>query len=180
MTAGEGTRGFKNRNKPELWKDTVRFPGFQVSSFGRVRSLKRGSPHLCRQQRDADGYHYVAVNDYGKHRKLRVGAEVATAFIGPRPKGLVCAHKDGDLENDRMSNLKWCTQQENIDDKVVHGTMAKGERIWCSKLTKEFVIWLRCQPKRRGLFLTWANKLGISREALANAYYGRTWRHVPG
>ena len=42
-----------------------------------------------------------------------VGSVVLEAFVGPRPKGLVCCHLNGDTVDNRLENLKWGTRAES-------------------------------------------------------------------
>lgn len=114
----------------EIWKPV---PGYEeryeVSSFGRVRSL----PRLVLRHRGKDnelvpydgkilkplltlkGYCMVALysGKGKKHKKFFVHRLVAEAFI-PNPECFpIINHKDEIKENNRADNLEWCTYKYN-------------------------------------------------------------------
>lgn len=47
---------------------------------------------------------------------------VLETFIGPRPPGMWGLHRDGDLDNNHVSNLYWGTPTQNYADAMNHGT----------------------------------------------------------
>ena len=118
----------------EIWKDIKGYEGkYQVSSFGRVRSLD----HIARRERDGHrndipvkgrlleprtkrkGYQQVRLS----HKDFQVHRLVAEAFI-PNPQNLPQVnHIDEDKTNNRADNLEWCNNKQNSD----HGT--RNERI---------------------------------------------------
>jgi hypothetical protein len=82
------------------------------------------------------GYHRIHPRLKGKRMNLFVHRVVAECFIpNPDNKPFVL-HKDNNPRNNHVSNLKWGTQSENIqqayDDKRIS---AKGENNGQSKLT---------------------------------------------
>lgn len=158
------------------WRPIAGF-AYEVSDTGQVR--RNGKPRPLRQHPDKDGYLTVILfRDGSRHRRM-VSHLVATAFVGPRPPGLVCAHNDGDLANNRAENLKWCTQLENVADKERHGTIAKGERTGHAKLTAQKVRLIRSgYAGRRGEIMTIARRHGISHVAVSALLRNRTWNHV--
>lgn len=88
-----------------------------ISSDGRVFSW-----HSERFLRPGVGSHgYLKLNlGFGKTRLLHV--LVAEAHIGPRPRGQVVRHRDGNRQNPRRRNLEYGTYAENTQDAIRHGT----------------------------------------------------------
>ena len=108
----------------EVWKDIDGFEGlYQVSSFGRVKSLKRYvkksngktmlvNERICKPFVNK-GYFYVTLSKNGHQPNKKVHRLVASAFI-PNPKSLPhINHKDEVLSNNKASNLEWCTEDYN-------------------------------------------------------------------
>lgn len=167
----------------EIWKDIPEYEHtYQVSNLGRVRRLS-GS-YKCHKDRilkpgiKNTGYKIVSLWKNNKQRMHRVCKLVLETFIGPCPDGMECRHLDGNSGNDILTNLKYGTKQENINDKFLHGTTIKGSMVWNSKL-KETDI-----PKIKDLI-----RLGFSDSEIGkifNVNYAtiydirknKTWKHV--
>lgn len=114
----------------EIWRAVVGAEGrYEVSSFGRVRSLDRVfirldtrvSPprdvttrmrgRLLRAAVLRSGHLCVVI---GRGNTRLVHQLVAESFIGPRPSGHEVLHLDHDPANNRASNLRWGTRSENL------------------------------------------------------------------
>jgi hypothetical protein len=116
----------------ENWRPVFGFEGlYEVSSFGRIRSL--GRPPVCgkhggrgfrecilRAHSVSKGHLRVKLRQ-GQETKFFVHTLVLTAFVGPCPQGMECRHLDGNPANNRLGNLKWGTPEENWADRRRHG-----------------------------------------------------------
>lgn len=115
--------------KEEIWKDIKGFEGlYQVSSFGRVRSLdtkiyhrtswgnysyftKRGK--ILKVCHNNKGYQMLSLYKNGKAKHCLVHRLVAEAFI-PNPNNLPeVDHEDENKDNNNCSNLVWCDRLYN-------------------------------------------------------------------
>ncbi|WP_396902488.1 HNH endonuclease [Mycolicibacterium sp.] len=63
----------------------------------------------------------VRLRKAGRRSRFGVGSLVLSAFVGPRPEGLVCCHNDGNAANNSLTNLRWDTQQKNVWDSIALG-----------------------------------------------------------
>ena len=95
----------------EIWKDIKDYEGlYQISNLGNIRTIDGYNikPWITR------GYCYVALSKNGNSKKYRVHRLVAQAFI-INPNNLqIINHKDENKQNNRVDNLEWCTQYENV------------------------------------------------------------------
>jgi len=159
------------------------FLGYHIDRTGRVwsahrkgriprgacsRWLDRRDWTLRQPWRDPEGYlHHTLVRETaGSRQRIALHILVATTFLGPRPEGLVVAHLDGDKSNNRLENLAYVTQRENIEHKRDHGTMHCGDRSHLSRLTDH-----QCSRMLDCL------GAGFSRREVAGAF-GATVSHV--
>lgn len=118
----------------EIWKDVEGVFGYQVSNFGRVRSLfsrcgKRAYPRVMKGSIDSHGYVQVAISVDGKSKLMFVHRLVAKAFI-PNPLNLeMVNHKDENPLNNSVHNLGWCTRSYN--NSYGHATDSYRRTVCC-------------------------------------------------
>lgn len=94
----------------EIWKDIPGYEKYQISNLG---NFKKGKQKLKTHKNKRNGYIYIAVYN-GKYKLFRVHKLVAQLFIAnPENKPFV-NHIDGNKENNKIENLEWCTQKENV------------------------------------------------------------------
>lgn len=110
----------------EIWKDIEGWEGFyQVSNFGRVKSLERfvnGPKGLIKLKEkilspkiDKNGYLLVGFHKEGIQKYMRIHRLVAMAFI-PNPNNFPqINHIDENKRNNYVSNLEWCTHKYNLN-----------------------------------------------------------------
>lgn len=103
-------------NENEIWKPLVGYETeYLISSYGRLKSIKHGKsimlkPHINTR----NGYVYYLVSKNGKSKNSRAHRLVALTFIPTSNTKLQVNHKDGNKTNNRVDNLEWCTQSENM------------------------------------------------------------------
>lgn len=98
-----------------LFKDIPGFENeYQATSDGRIWSLK-SKKFLSQQLKGPKDkkYYYVCLCKNNNKQNFRVNRLVALAFI-PNPDNLPCVnHKDCNKLNNEVTNLEWCSYQEN-------------------------------------------------------------------
>ncbi len=97
----------------ETWKDIFGYGGdYQVSNLGRVRSHKWSKWRILKATKNENGYLMVRLYS-DKMRQCYVHRLVAQAFL-PNPQNLGCVnHKNEKRDDNRASNLEWCTAYYN-------------------------------------------------------------------
>jgi hypothetical protein len=95
----------------EIWAPVPTLRGqFEVSNRGGLR--RDGQPVTPSENRG--GYLQVTVSVFGTPRTVGVHRLVADAFIGPCPAGHDVDHINGDRKDNRLSNLRYLTRQDNV------------------------------------------------------------------
>lgn len=118
-------------NQVEIWKAHPDIDGIEVSSFGRVRSVKG---HYCSTSPRSDGYMQVCFSISGKQVNKKVHRLVAQTFI-PNPNNMPQVnHKDCNRANNNVNNLEWCTGSYNCQYRDKFGK-ALGHHVLAVNLT---------------------------------------------
>ena len=131
----------------EVWKPIRGYEGlYEVSNFGRVKSLNRvvkhvkgssyktGGTHVIQEKimsskpSKAHGYRQVGLCKGSKISYFRVNRLVAEAFL-PNPNDYpVVNHKDENKANDNAENLEWCTYHYNSHYSINRNRKERGYR----------------------------------------------------
>ncbi len=152
---------------------------YEVSNFGRIRSLHHAPPKIIAGGRDKDGYPIALLYRNKARRAVGVHRLVCAAFNGP-PNILHCeaAHLDGDRGNARADNLKWVSKGENHYHRRLHGTSA-GERHPRAKLTRPQALEVRRRSRCGESASYLAREFSISSTTVSDIRDGRRWKHLP-
>lgn len=177
----------------EIWTDIHGYEGrYQVSNFGRVKSLprtfkaKRGGQRvvagkILATNPNKKGYQVFSIVKDGKRNTLNVHSLVAQYFVDGRKPGLQVNHKDGDKSNNYFKNLEWVTQSENMRHSidVLGKSFANGENHGRSKLTQSDVNDIKEMLSGGCKLRLVAEKFGVSIGAISLIKNGKNWKsHV--
>ena len=111
----------------EIWRPVVGYEGlYEVSSYGRVRSLDRyvkgryGNYRLHKGKilspaKDKTGYLKVVLSCNGKSKTIKVHRLIAQTFILNPDNLPEVNHKDEDKTNNRVENLEFCNRKYNCN-----------------------------------------------------------------
>lgn len=149
----------------EVWKDIPDYKGkFQVSSFGRVKSLERMSerkkgnyllPEKILTIHKTDTYWKITLSKDGKLKNTQVHQLMAMAFLDHQLCGhrVVVDHKDNDPDNNHIENLQLVTQRLNASKDKKDGTSRYVGVYWKKENSKwQASIYHKGQNIYLGLF----------------------------
>lgn len=100
----------------EEWRDIPDYEGlYQVSSFGRVKSLYFGKERILKPKKDKCGYLHVILCKNGKRKSFLVHRLVAKCFLEPIKGKDIINHIDENPSNNHVDNLEFCTHEYNMN-----------------------------------------------------------------
>lgn len=114
----------------EVWKDVEGYEGlYQISNKGRLRHLgsqRYPGVRIKTLRTNQDGYYRMQLSKHHKSKGRFIHRLVALAFI-PNPENKPeVNHINGDKLDNRVENLEWCTNLENIRHAWKNG-LVKGQ-----------------------------------------------------
>lgn len=172
------------------WRPVVGYEGmYEVSEAGDVRSLARTKMRrdeveqvvpgkMLTKHPDRRGYHLVSLTRNHKAVHRRVHRLVLEAFVGPCPEGHEGLHGDGDMHNNRRSNLRWGTRTENVHDSMRHGTLPVGENAAAAKVTERDVRAIRAAHSAGASIRGLSKKYELALSTTQAIVHRRSWKHV--
>jgi len=168
----------------EIWKQIENFPNYEISTYGKVRRFNSGpgtyagrvlKPHIW------FGYLRVGLMLNAKQIFKPVHSLVLETFIGPRPEKHQCNHKDGNKQNNHISNLEWVTPSLNQKHAYDLGLREKlkGEKNGRAKLTLNEARLVRSIAKSRLIPQREIAKMfGISPVTVSAIKMNRIWKQL--
>lgn len=167
----------------EVWKDVIGWEGFyQVSDFGRIRSLSRNRGNILKPSLTKSGYHNVTLYAPERRKTRRVHFFVAEAFICPRPIGKQVNHKDGKKTRNVPNNLEWMTHRENCDHAIANGLWAnkvkRGSANGLAKLTEAQVMEIRARRLAGERPYVLSQEFGIRPSTIRKIFKREVWTHI--
>jgi len=184
------------KSEKEIWKAAVGLEGrYEISSIGRLRSLDRSTyskkskitynykGRMIKTGLNRKGYYSVSLRKNDKSFTAIIHRLVAIAFIkNPSNKEQV-NHIDGNKINNKVENLEWCTNTENIRHAFRTGLFDNriGSRCGNSKLNEKQVLEIFEMIKaKKIIYKDIAKKFNVSTAAIALIAMGRNWSHLTG
>ena len=173
----------------EIWKKLI-YPllpdgnnHFEISNNGRLKNTNTGN--ILKPSKLKSGYYSVRVNNGDRKHKIHIiiHRAVAHTFVANPNHYDQVNHIDGNKENNKSSNLEWCTQSMNMNHAYMYGLndikRISGINNHSSKLNWDIVKYIRehfikgdreygCRPLAR--------KFGVSHPVILNVLNNTTWK----
>lgn len=156
---------------------------FEVSDTGQIRHTNTG--RVLKASPTGNGYlrivYYVGGGRENKKiAALSVHRAVATTFL-PNPLSLPYVnHKNGNKQDNTVSNLEWCTPSENAQHAVDNGlTPIIGINNPMNKLTESQVLAIRSRyvPRVCSMYKL-AAEYNVTPALINNIVKRRLWKHI--
>ena len=117
----------------EIWKDKKDYEGhYQISNWGRVKSIKFGKERILKPQKNTSGYLCVTLCKNNNQCQFEVHRLVAEVFL-PNPNNYKEVNHKNEIKTDnRVENLEWCDRKYNQN----YGTRTEK----CSKKVYQYTL----------------------------------------
>lgn len=114
----------------EEWKWIEGYEGlYQISNLGRLKSFHRNKTvgEILSIKNSKGWYLTIPLRGNGVRRTVRIHQLVAETFIGEIPKGYHVHHKDGNKQNNKVTNLEIIhPKQHNLETMKQYPDYCKG------------------------------------------------------
>lgn len=173
----------------EEWRDVKGYEGlYQISNLGTLKRLPRfiNTKHktksyqkekIIKPYTTLKGYKRASLKNEEGARRILIHRLVAEAWIDNPHKKTQVNHIDGVKSNNNVSNLEWCTNQENAIHAFKSGLRKSPEGLnhGGSKFTKKDIIEIRSKSKN---ITYYCNKFSVSRQTIWKVQKGITYKNI--
>ena len=163
------------------WRPIKEFERYyEINRNGQIRNRKRNK--LIKQHPDKDGYFRVILwhSEKGWRFNRIVHRLLCEAFI-PNPDNKKCVnHKDGNKQNNNLSNLEWVTDLENKEHAMVNNLMRgrPGESHHNVKLTEKDILRIRQLIKEGQNDKEIGKLFKVHKGTINKIRNGYRWKHI--
>ena len=156
---------------------------YQISEFGRIFSKRRlvGNKIIfgreLEPQLTSDGYLKVTLSKDRTSKRFYVNRLVAKQCIAKKNNLEKVNNIDGNKLNNNVTNLEWCTKEENQNHAVRTNLIQHGEDRPSAKLKESDVLEIY---KLKGIMKASdiANKYGVSKNTINCILRGSKWKYL--
>lgn len=171
----------------EKWEKIKNYEKYyEISNLGRIKSLERKvrnnkgfviKPEKILIPRVHTGnYLTICLTVNRKSNYFYIHRLVAEHFIENIKNKKEVNHKDGNKQNNKVTNLEWSTRKENIDHSVQNKLHCFGEKAGTSKLKAYQVIEIRANQQMS--LEEKAIKFNVSKATISRILNKKIWKHI--
>lgn len=187
-----------NGNANVEYRQIDQFPAYRVGSDGSVWSIfklrnihgRRGCESYLAEPwrrlvcpKNGHGYRIVAFRNKGTEVRRQVHQIVAEYFLGPCPDNMEVNHKNGIKTDNRVSNLEYVTDKENVQHAIRTGLrrqdktngMNHGNAVMCDEDVFRMLSLEGAMTQRKI-----AGLIGVSKNVVNAVFRGKAWKHITG
>lgn len=175
----------------EIWKDIKGFEGYyQVSNLGRVKRCERLKINghykninemILKGTSDKDGYIVINLYKNSKYKGFKVHRLVAYHFLKNLKSKPQVNHKNLIKSDNRVENLEWCTNSENMQHARKHKKFnidRKGAKNINSKLNDQIVYNIKKDLNKGLRVKDVAKKYNTTPNIITKIKNKKTWNHI--
>jgi hypothetical protein len=119
----------------EIWKKVFGYSAYEVSDLGNVKRKDK----ILKKEVVKGGYLRVTLSENNIQKRFQIHRLVAIIFLNNNEQKPCVNHKDGNVSNNRVENLEWCTYSENEN----HSYKILGKINHNRKLSNDKIVFIR-------------------------------------
>lgn len=127
------------------------------------------------------GYQQIKLYCFGIKKHAYIHRMVGDLFV-PNPENKPqINHKNGNKLDNRVENLEWVTNQENINHSVENGLRPVGIDVPAHKLSVEDILWIRKNFVKGDSNLGCmglGKKFGVNASCISKIVNNKMWKHI--
>jgi len=161
-------------------RPAVRPPGYPRSGPKPRADYWQEVSQFTVQPRYTPPYRKCRITQDGKTKLVSVHRFMLECWVGVRPRSQVVRHLDGNSLHNALSNLKYGTVKENVEDAFRHGgNYAEGVKNGRAALSEDDVRSIRARYATGEAVRFIAKDFpSVGKAAISNAARRITWKHV--
>lgn len=165
----------------EEWRSVVGYEGlYEVSNLGNIKSLKKKnvtSNKILKLSLNKYGYSCTCFIKNKKMKNFLAHRVVAQAFIPNPINKATVNHKNGIKTDNVVTNLEWCTMEENRKHAIDTGLIDIKKGYFSNKkLTEKDIIDIRTSTLRQ---TDLARKYNVGRSNICLILQRKSWKSIP-
>lgn len=151
------------------------FPKYKVGTDGSFWRWRKHGGWVQRKVNSQGGVTLCrTVNGVKEKKCYRLGNLVLRAFVGEPPPGTECCHDpDWNPTNNKLTNLRWGTHKENMEDRKRHGRHRVRPTCKINQKIADQIRQLHAKRDRKNQEI--ANLFGISLSTLYIVVAKKRW-----
>lgn len=110
-------------------KPIPRYRGYYADNTGNIYSAKTGELRKMTPGYSHNGYQTVMLKSHRGSHRTKVHRLIALTFIPNHQNKPIVCHRDNNIHNNRVGNLYWGTQSDNMRQMVIDGRQRKSKLI---------------------------------------------------
>lgn len=160
----------------EEWAEIPDFPDYQASNKGRIKN----SSGRVLYNRLSGKYLTVRLHKEGSEYTKKIHRLVLSAFTGHDRPDMQVNHIDGDRYNNELSNLEWCTREENLAHARAMGLLHEWDPrpIVCLETGEIFPSMKQCAESFGWSYGNARASIPLVCEGLKKTYCGYSFRYL--